>query len=404
MSVPASSSEPVPAGSVPVTSPVAGGRPAATPSSIPLSGECDARFGKVRDVLARNMAAGDEVGCAVAVTVDGHPVVDLWAGYQDAARTVPWEAHTITDMKSVGKSIFALSVLRLVGQGVIDLDAPVARYWPDFAQGGKAELPVRLLLGHLAGLPYADAAPVGSLYTPGVLSAALAAQTPEWPPGTQHCYHSFTFPPLCAELVRHASGRSAHDYHRDEIATPLGAEYWLGLDDAQQPLCAHYIETPGTPSLEGMKRVTTSPLYRAWRPLPRDEDYNSVAWRRYAGHGNARGMARIYAALAMGGTIDGYEVLSADVLREATAATWQGQDFMTKRPFSMGLGFMLPGPSFAIGQGARNFGHPGMGGAIAFADPDRRMSFAYSPNRMSPVSDIGPWATALIEAVYACVD
>ena len=274
MSVPASSSEPVPAGSVPVTSPVAGGRPAATPSSIPLSGECDARFGKVRDVLARNMAAGDEVGCAVAVTVDGHPVVDLWAGYQDAARTVPWEAHTITDMKSVGKSIFALSVLRLVGQGVIDLDAPVARYWPDFAQGGKAELPVRLLLGHLAGLPYADAAPVGSLYTRGVLSAALAAQTPEWPPGTQHCYHSFTFPPLCAELVRHASGRSAHDYHRDEIATPLGAEYWLGLDDAQQPLCAHYIETPGTPSLEGMKRVTTSPLYRAWRPLPRDEDYN----------------------------------------------------------------------------------------------------------------------------------
>lgn len=373
-------------------------------SPIPLAGQCDSRFDRVRDTLARNMAAGDEVGCAVAVVIGGQTVVDLWAGYRDAARTLPWEAHTITDMKSVGKSVFALSVLRLVGQGVIDLDAPVARYWPDFAQNGKADLTVRVLLGHLGGVPYADAAPIGSLYQPGVVSAALAAQAPEWPPGSQYCYHSFSFPPLCAELVRHASGRSVHDYHRDEIATPLGAEYWLGVDDNQQSLCAQYIETPGTPSLEGMKRITTSPLYRAWRPLPRDEDYNSPAWRRYAGHGNARGMARIYAALSLGGWIDGVEVVAPEVLREASSLNWKGHDVMTNRPFSMGLGFMLPSPSFAIGQGARNFGHPGMGGAIAFADPDRRMSFAYSPNRMSPVADIGPWATALIEAVYACVE
>ena len=373
------------------------------PKQCPVDGHCAPAFLAVRRALEANMAAGGEVGCAVAVVLDGETVVDLWAGFRDAARTQPWQRDTITDMKSVGKSIYALCVLRLVTQGRIELAAPVARYWPAFAQAGKDKITVRQLLGHVAGLPFPDAARVGSLYEPGVVVAALEAQAPEWEPGTQPCYHSFTFPPLCAELIRHASGRSAHDYERDEIATPLGAEYWLGLEDAQHALCAQYIETPGTPSLEGMKRDTASPLYRAWRPLPRDEDYNSARWRRYAGHGNARGMARIYAALACEGTLDGYQVLDPVVLAAATEASWIGIDFMTKRPFSMGLGFMRAGPAFSIGQGARNFGHPGMGGAIAFADPDLRMSFSYSPNRMSPVANTGPWATALIGATYGAL-
>ena len=371
--------------------------------SIPVDGYCDPAYSGVRDALERNMAAGEEVGCAVCVMVDGETVVDLWAGYRDKARQDPWTRHTITDMKSVGKSIFALSVLRLVSQGRMQLDAPVARYWTAFAQAGKDRISVRMLLGHLAGLPYPDAAPLGSLYEPGVVAAALAAQKPEWEPGTQPCYHSFSFPPLCAELVRQVTGQSVQTYHRDQIATPLGAEYWLGLEDHRQDLCAQYIETPGTPSLEGMKRNSASPLYRAWRPLPRDEDYNSAAWRRYAGHGNARGMARIYAALASGGSLNGYEVISPDVLVEATRGGWNAMDVMTQRPFSMGLGFMLTGPAFKAGRGPRNFGHPGMGGAIAFADPDRRMSFSYSPNRMASIADTGPCATALIEATYVSI-
>ncbi|SFB78347.1 CubicO group peptidase, beta-lactamase class C family [Polaromonas sp. OV174] len=373
-----------------------------TAATFAIEGHCDAAFAALAQALELNMAAGQEVGCAVAVVIDGETVVDLWAGHRDRARSQPWTADTITDMKSVGKSIYTLNILRLVGLGQMQLDAPVAQYWPAFGQAGKESITVRLLLGHLAGLPYPDAAPLGSLYQPGVVNKALEAQAPEWPPGTQACYHSFTFPLLCAELLRQATGRSARDLHRDGIARPLGAEYWLGLEDAQHGLCADYLETPGTPSLEGMKRNPDSPLYRAWRPLPREEDYNSADWRRYAGHGNARGMARIYAALACGGTLDGYEVVHRDVLAEATQqGGWEGMDYMTKRPFSMGLGFMRAGPAFSIGQGKRNFGHPGMGGAIAFADPDRRMSFSYCPNRMSPVADTGPWASALIHATYA---
>ena len=375
--------------------------------SIPMDGTCDSRFTAVRDALERNMASGEEVGCAVCVTLNGETVVDLWAGHRDRARTLPWQRNTITDMKSVGKSVFALCVLRLASQGRIALDQPVARYWPAFGVAGKERLSVRMLLAHLAGLPFPDAAPFESLYQPGVVAAALAAQAPEWEPGTQPCYHSFTYPPLLSELVRQVTGTTAHDFERDEIATPLGAEYWLGLEDRQFELCAEYIETPGTPSLEGMKRNQASPLYRAWRALPRDENYNTAQWRRYGGHGNARGIARIYAALACGGTLDGYEVLDAGMLAEATRGEWDGMEFMTKRHFRMGLGFMLSCPPFPMGADKhdcpRNFGHPGVGGAVGFADPDRRMSFSYSPNRMLPVADAGPYATALIDAVYACI-
>ena len=373
----------------------------------PIDGTFHPEFERVREALLRNMAVGEEVGCAVCVTVDGETVVDLWAGYRDRARTLPWRRDTITDMKSVGKSVFALCVLRLVGQGRVGLDQAVADYWPAFAAAGKEKITVRMLLAHLAGLPFPDAAPFESLYQPGVVAAALAAQAPEWQPGTQPCYHSFTYPPLLAELVRQVTGTSAHDFERDQIATPLGAEYWLGLEDAQFDLCAEYIETPGTPSLEGMKRNQASPLYRAWRALPRDENYNTPQWRRYGGHGNARGIARIYAALACGGTLDGVEILDRGVLAEATRGEWDGIEFMTRRHFRMGLGFMLSCPPFPMGADKhacpRNFGHPGMGGAVGFADPDRRMSFAYSPNRMLPVADAGPFASALIDAVYGCI-
>ncbi len=375
--------------------------------STPLDGTCDSRFAAVRDALERNMAAGEEVGCAVCVTLNGETVVDLWAGFRDRARTLPWQRDTITDMKSVGKSVFALCVLRLASLSRIGLDQPVARYWPAFGAAGKERISVRMLLAHLAGLPFPDLAPFESLYQPGVVAAALAAQAPEWEPGTQPCYHSFTYPPLLSELVRQVTGGSAHDFQRDQIATPLGAEYWLGLEDSQFELCAEYIETPGTPSLEGMKRNQASPLYRAWRALPRDENYNTAQWRRYGGHGNARGIARIYAALACGGTLDGYELLDAGMLAEATRGEWDGMEFMTKRHFRMGLGFMLSCPPFPMGADKhacpRNFGHPGVGGAVGFADPDRRMSFSYSPNRMLPVADAGPYATALIDAVYGCI-
>jgi len=370
--------------------------------AIPLEGTCHPAFAGVRDALERNMAHGEEVGCAVCITLEGETVVDLWAGYRDAARIQPWQRGTITGLRSVVKSMAALCALRLVQNGVLELDAPVAKYWPEFAQNGKAAITVRMLLAHQASLPYADAAPRGSMHTPGVVEAALAAQAPEWPPGSMPCYHSFTYPVLVAALVRHASGRSVHEVLSNEVATPLDAEYWIGLEEHQLPLCAEYIETPGTPSLEGMKRNQASPLFRAWTPMPLEENYNTRGWLMspYTGHGNPRGAARIYAALANGGVLNGYTVLEPELLAEATRAHWDGVEFMTQRHFRMGLGFLLSCPPFRMGGQPRNFGHPGTGGALVFADPQQRMSFSYCPNRMSPYADTGPYASPLIAAAY----
>lgn len=376
-----------------------------TSANIPLDGYCDPRFTGVRDALANNMVDGFEIGAAVCVTLEGETVVDLWTGYRDAARTQPWQRNTITTMRSVVKAMGALCVLRLVGQGKLELDKPLANYWPAFGQNGKQDITVRCVVAHLAGLPFADAAPRGSMFTPGVVEAALEVQKPEWEPGTQGCYHSFTYPMLMAGIVRHASGRTMHEYFRDEIATPLGAEYFIGLDEDQFALCAEHVVTPGTPSLEGMKRNTASPLYRAWTPLPLDETYNSANWLGcgYTGHGNPRGAARIFAVLANGGSLNGYTLLEPEILAEAVKCEWDMVDFMTKRVFRMGLGLLLPSETITFGGGPNNFGHPGLGGSLVFADPDRRMSFSYCPNRMAPIADAGPYATALMDATYAAL-
>ena len=383
------------------------------PGSLPLGGSCDARFVAVRDALVRNMTepspAGAEVGAAVSIVYEGETVVDLWAGWRDRARTLPWEKDTITCMMSVGKAVAATCVLRLVDAGRIGLDQAVADVWPEFGAAGKAAITLRTVLSHLAGLPFADAAGPGSLYTTGTVATALAAQRPEWEPGSTPCYHSFTYGLLCAELVRRVDGRSIGRFLREEIAEPLGVDYAFGLTDAALARCADFIETPGTPSLEGIKRNPASPLHRAWRPMPRDEDFNSRLWRQCefpsaAGHGNPRGLARLFGALAGGGALRGSRLLSADLTAEACVPRWDGIEWMTQRHFRMGMGFMISSPVFEMGGKPRNFGHGGIGGAIAFGDPERALGFSYCGNRMAPVADTGPFARALIEAMYASVD
>ena len=374
--------------------------------SILIDGYCANGFAAVRDAVRHNLETGEEVGCSVAVMSDGKMVADVWGGFRDAARTRPWTRDTIGNPRSIVKSIGALCILRLASQGRLRLDDPVAVHWPEFGAAGKENLSIRTFLSQLAGLPFADGAPRGSMYSEGIVEAALASQAPEWPPGTQPCYHSFTYPVFCAELVRRVSGRTIHDYERDEISGPLGAEYWIGLEDHQLELCADFIETPGTPSNEGFKRNTASPLYRAWTPMALDETYNSERWRRslFVGHGNARGLARIFGALACGGELDGVSIADPTILADATRPAWDGIDFMTKRHFRFGMGFLVSCPPFPYNGNPRSFGHIGTGGTIVFADPDRRLAVAYVPNRMYPSALQTPLAQRVIDAIGHCVD
>jgi CubicO group peptidase (beta-lactamase class C family) len=379
---------------------------------VPIGGVCDPKFSAVEEAFRRNMAEGDpecgeELGACVAIVIDGEPVVDLWGGYRDAARTRPWEADTITCMMSVTKACAGLALLKLVDDGRIELDAPVGNYWPAFARNGKEAMTVRTLVSHQSGVIYADGAPAGSLWDVVSVQKALEEATPEWEPGTGGAYHSFTYGPLVDAMIRHVDGRDVGDFWREEIADRVGIDFHIGLIDAEAARRAEYVQTPGTPSRDGIKGEAESPLTRAWRPLPRDEDFNSENWIRKPfgsanGHGNARAIATLYSGLAGDGTIGGARIVSRELIAEAIAEHWDDLDRMTNRPFRFGCAFMLSSPPFfPFGGQCDNFGHVGIGGAIGFGDPHRGLGFSYCGNRMAPIADTGPFATPLIDAMYA---
>jgi len=382
-------------------------------AEIPVSGTCDPKFSAVAVAFRSNMnegdpVCGDEVGACVSVVIDGETVVDLWGGYRDAARTQPWERDTITCMMSVSKSCAAIALLTLIDRGIVSLEAKVSRYWPGFTGGGKEDMSVRTLISHQSGVIYADAAPAASLWDGLAVEQALEAATPEWVPGTGGAYHSFTYGPLINALVRHADGRDVGRVWREDVADPFGIDFHIGLNDEEAARRAEFVETPGTPSRDGIKGEAESPLTRAWNPLPRSEDFNSDNWVRglFAsanGHGNARAIARLYGGMANDGLIDGWRLLSEGLIADATSEHWDDLDRMTNRPFRFGCGFMLSCPPFPFGGYRDNFGHTGIGGAIGFGDPERRIGFSYCGNRMAPIADTGPFAGPLIEAMYASV-
>ncbi len=374
-----------------------------------IHGTCDPAFALVRDTFAENFTSRGEVGAAVCVYKDGRKVLDLWGGIADQKTGRAWDKDTIVCMMSVGKAMAALCVLRLIDRGLIDLEAPVARYWPEFAQAGKDKITVRLLMGGLAGLVYADHAPEGAAFDWDVMVRALEKQEPIWKPGTVGAYHSMTAGHLFGELVRRVDGRMVNVMFAEEVANPLGADYKIGVDDADLSRVATMIPNPGSVSFTQIADPT-SKLGRAWRILPKGPDvFNSTAYRKSvfpsgSGHGTARGIARIYAALCNGGQLDGYYVLSPALIDELRKPSWEGVCGMTDREFRYGLGFFISAPPLIpFGANKRAFGHPGAGGAIGFCDPEAGLSFSYSPNFMCSGAGAGDRCEALIESAFSCL-
>lgn len=377
-------------------------------STVAVEGRCDPKFTPIRKAFELNMQGGHEIGACFSVVIEGDPVVDLWAGHRDSARLEPWEHDTLVCMWSVTKSIGALCVLLLADRGNIDLEAPVAKYWPGFARSGKAGITVRMVVAQLAGLPYVDALGPDELWDHDKTAAALEQQAPEWPPGTKGCYHSFTAGLLYQQLVRRVDGRTLGTFLREEVSEPFDIDFHVGLTAEKDKRRAEYIPTPGTPSWDGIQRRTASPLNRAWKSLSLGEDGNSENWRfkEFAsanGHGHARAVARLYCALACGGVLDGKRLMSEALLRDVLREQWANVDAMTNRPFRFGTGFMLSCPPFPMGGKRNNFGHPGLGGALGFGDPERRLGMSYCGNHMAPVADAGPWATRLFDTAYSCL-
>jgi CubicO group peptidase (beta-lactamase class C family) len=378
-----------------------------------IQGDCHPTFERVKGAFQLNLTKRGEVGAAVSIYRSGQKVVDLWGGQLDRKSGAPWQSDTIVCMMSVGKSMAALCLLRLVDRGTVELEAPVAEYWPEFAQAGKDKITVRQILGGQAGLMYADHAPEGSIFDWDVMANALAKQAPEWPPGTRGAYHSSTQGFLLGEILHRVDGRRFDIFFADEIAEPLGVDFQYGLSDKDIRRVTDLLPNRDSTTFKEIATPGTN-LNRAWRPQPKvrglvnTETFRKAVFPSANGHGNARSIARIYGALANGGEIDGVRVLSPELIDELRKPSWEGICDLTGRQFRYGLGFFLSSyPDRELGThfspNPRSFGHHGAGGAIGFCDPEANFSFSYSPNFMCAGAGVGERCEALIDATLRCI-
>ena len=368
-----------------------------------IHGRCDPAFEPVGRALQENFRSHGEVGAAVAVTLDGRPVVDLWGGWTDRARSRQWQEDTLVDVFSVGKPVAALCLLQLVERGLLDLDRPVAEHWPGFAAAGKGSVSARMLLGHRAGLPaLRRPLPELAMYDWELMTSALAAEEPWWEPGRAHGYHTNTFGFLVGEVVRRVSGETVGKLVRQLVAEPLDVDFHFGLPATEDERVAEFLFPEAPPPFEGAPLM----VRRAYLNPPGVSGLgtvNTAAWRRAEmpstnGHATARAVARIYAALLQG------ELLQPATLAEATREVSSGPDLVLGRPSRFGLGFQLTQPERPLGPGRRGFGHFGAGGSLGFADPEAGIAFAYTPNQGEGPRWQNPRNRGLIKAVYESLE
>jgi CubicO group peptidase (beta-lactamase class C family) len=386
-------------------------------------GDCDPRFLAVREEFERNFQERGEVGASVCVTLDGETVVDLWGGFADRQRTRPWQRDTLTLVWSCTKGAVALCAHMLVARGRLDLDAPVAQYWPEFARHGKDEIAVRLLLNHQAGLP-AIRQPLqpGELYNWRRVCDLLAGEQPFWSPGARQGYHATTFGHLVGEVVRRVSGKDIAAFFRDEIAGPLALDFHIGLPEADEPRVAPTIRAdlppPEEPPWRFLTQAAEDPqsvqalFVKNTGRRPGDQDSreaHAAVLPSQGGLSNARGLAGLYTPLALGGTFRGVRLVDEDTLAALGAvSSASAVDAVLLVGLRFGLGFMKSSDNRRGPLGARDglilseaaFGHAGMGGSLGFADPAARLSFGYAMNKQGRGVLLNERGQCLVDAVY----
>ena len=366
----------------------------------------DPRFNRMSELLSATLDSGDDVGASVSVTLAGKTVVDIWGGYADEGRTKEWQQDTITNVWSTTKTMTFLCALTLVERGLLDFYAPVATYWPEFAQNGKEAIEVRHLMGHTSGVSGWDQ-PVTTedIYDWEKSTAMLARQAPWWEPGTASGYHALNQGHLVGEVIRRIDGRELGAYFAEEVAQPLDADFHIGLPESEFGRIANVIPPPPIPiDMENLD--PDSPAIKTFTgPAPSAETSWTTEWRRAQigaanGHGNARSVARIQAIVANGGEVDGVKLLSEETIGLIFDEQAYGTDLVLGLPVRFGMGYALPSEAAPhLPQG--NIGYwGGWGGSAIIVDTDRSMTIAYVMNRMEGDLLGDPRGANLINAAY----
>ncbi len=383
-----------------------------TNEEIEVHGFCDKKFDAVKEAFIKNFEEGLEVGASFAATLNGKFVVDLWAGYADAEKTRPWEENTIVNVYSTTKIMTALCTLMLVDRGLVDLDAPVAKYWPEFSQAGKENLPVRYLLSHSAGLlGFEKKIKKETLYDWDRCVELLAEQKPLWEPGTKNGYHAITFGYLLGEIVRRVSGKSLGTFFREEVAEGLDADFHIGFSKEIDPRVADLV--PPLPSQGNeLGDLMSNPMFikALLNPLLSFFDTRTRDWRAAEipasnGHGNARAIAKVGTLLANGGEYNGVQYISPQMIEKAIEEQISGIDLVLMGPIRFGLGFGLNSQEILIprGHNPRTFYWGGLGGSVCVMDPDAKLCYAYAMNQLILSLTGDPRTKRIIEVIHEIV-
>nr|WP_202434546.1 MULTISPECIES: serine hydrolase domain-containing protein [unclassified Streptomyces] len=381
-----------------------------------IHGHCDHRFAAVRDAFVGNFAAHGEVGAAVTVLLDGEPVVDLWGGWADVARIRPWERDTVVNVWSTTKGPTALCAHVLADRGLLDLDAPVAAYWPEFAAAGKESVLVRHLLSHRSGVAgLREPHSLAQLYDWEATTAALAATEPWWEPGTRSGYHAISYGFLVGEVVRRVTGLLPGEFLRKEITGPLDIDFTIGRPEKDAHRVAELVR-PYTVVREQaalFARMEPVAIASLLNPGTGTEAANTPEWRAAEipaanGHGTARAVAALYGIVAGRGSLNGRRILSAEAAERIREGQGSCRDLVLGAGFTheteLGLGLWLSGPNGSYGPNPRAVGHDGAGGSCGLADPEAGIALGYVMNRMGPHIADDPRKTTLVDAVYGSLE
>lgn len=381
-----------------------------------VHGHCDARFAAVRTAFEENFRDRDELGAAVTVMLDGETVVDLWGGWADAARTRPWERETLVNVWSTSKGPTSLCAHILADRGLLDFNAPVAAYWPEFAAAGKESVLVRHLLSHRAGLAgLREPHDLAQLCDWDLTVERLAAQEPWWEPGTRSGYHALTFGHLVGEVVRRVSGLRPGAFLEREVTGPLGIDFTIGLPEKEAERAAELVHPRVASSSEQaaiFAQLAPAAVAALANPLVGATEANTAQWRAAEipaanGHGTARAVAALYGIFAGRGAYGSRQVLSPEAAERVREGQGSCRDLVLGAGFEheteTGLGLWLSGPNGSYGPNPRAFGHDGFGGSCGLADPESGLSLGYVMNRMGPHIADDPRKMALVDALYSAL-
>ena len=381
-------------------------------NEYPIAGQYDSEFQAVVDAFIENFKVEDEIGAACSIVQNGKTVVDIWGGWCNGEMNNPWVDSTTVCMMSVAKGITAICFNMLMDRGLVDPDDPVIKYWPEYGQNGKEATLVKHFLDHTAAVPVLTTNPLwqGAMFDREAIVHALEEQEPLWEIGTKAAYHVHHQGFLLGEIMRRVTGDTVGPFLKKEVSGPLHAEYYIGgMSEEEQSHVAEVMpnmEAKLFAAKDGTDQTSLRAL--AFKQNP-DEPWavtmNKKEWREVevasgSGHGNARGVARIYGCIA-NGELDGVTLLSRDGLETMITEQHNQTEGLQERPYHQALGVLLNTPEAVyMGPNMRSFGHHGIGGSIGFGDPDAKIGFSYSCNKMHAVGTNGPRAARLIDALY----